>query len=119
VTITVTPSAVPNLAPSVANDSYSVEQGKALAVPAPGVLANDSDLDGDALTATRVAGPSHGTLTLNANGSFSYTPTDGYQGADSFTYRARDGKADSIVATVTITVTPPAVPKVYVPLVSR
>ena len=46
---------------------------------APGVLANDTDPDGDPLTAVLVTGPSHGTLTLNANGSFTYTPAANYQ----------------------------------------
>jgi VCBS repeat-containing protein len=49
--------------------------------------------------------PSHGILVLNLNGSFTYTPTPGYSGADSFTYHANDGQADSNVATVSITVT--------------
>ena len=68
------------------------------------MLANDTDADGDALTAVVVSGPSHGTLTLNANGSFTYTPTAGYYGADSFTYKANDGLADSNVATVSLTI---------------
>ena len=62
-----------------------------LTVPAPGVLGNDSDPDGDPLTAVLVTGPSHGSLTLNANGSFSYTPAADFAGSDSFTYRASDG----------------------------
>ena len=60
---------------------------------APGILANDTDPNGDALTAVLVTNPSHGTLTLNANGSFTYTPTAGYTGPDSFVYRARDAAA--------------------------
>jgi VCBS repeat-containing protein len=50
-----------------------------------------------------VSGPAHGTLTLNANGSFTYTPAANYNGPDSFTYKANDGQADSNVATVSIT----------------
>ena len=76
-----------------------------LTVPAPGVLGNDSDPDGDPLTAVLVTGPSHGSLTLNANGSFSYTPAANFAGSDSFTYRASDGTVSSSPATVTITVT--------------
>jgi VCBS repeat-containing protein len=53
-----------------------------------------------------VANPSHGTLTLNTNGSFTYTPATNYTGTDSFTYKANDGITDSSVATVTITVNP-------------
>ena len=57
------------------------------------MLANDTDVDGDTLT--RVAGhrPGHGTLTLNADGSFTYTPAANYNGTDSFTYKANDGSA--------------------------
>src|SRR6185437_12906686 len=51
------------------------------------------------------SGPAHGALTLNANGSFTYTPAANYNGADSFTYKANDGTADSNVATVSLTVT--------------
>jgi VCBS repeat-containing protein len=73
-------------------------------VAAPGVLANDTDANGDSLTAVLVATVGHGSLTLNANGSFQYTPTAGYSGSDSFTYKANDGRADSNTVTVTITV---------------
>ena len=48
-----------------------------------------------------VTGPAHGTLTLNADGSFTYTPAANYNGTDSFTYKANDGTLDSNVATVT------------------
>src|SRR5256712_648917 len=90
-------------APVAANDSYSTNEDTALTVAAPGVLGNDS---GSAtLTAVLVAGPSHGTLALNANGSFSYTPAANFNGTDGFTYKANDGTADSNVATLTISVT--------------
>src|SRR5262245_42733559 len=86
----------------VANpDSYSVNEDGSLSVAAPGVLANDTDPD--PLTAALVSGPSHGTLTLNANGSFTYTPNVNFHGADSFTYQANDAWSGS-VATVSITV---------------
>ncbi len=70
------------------------------------MLGNDSDADGDSLTAMVATGPAHGALTLNADGSFSYTPDANYHGADSFTYRANDGVADSAEATVTLTINP-------------
>jgi len=99
-------AAVPvNHAPVAVNDSYSATRNTALTVAAPGVLSNDTDADGDALTAAVVANPGHGTLALNANGGFTYTPATGYTGSDSFTYRANDTKANSNTATVTITVT--------------
>ncbi len=104
-TVSVSISAV-NDRPSAGNDGYSTTAGTALVRAAPGVLANDSDIDGDALTAVLATSPSHGTLTLNANGGFTYTPAAGYSGPDSFTYQASDGVATSDPATVSITVTP-------------
>jgi hypothetical protein len=93
--------------PPVANaDAYSTDENSPLILAAPGVLANDADADGDALTAVLVTGPSHGTLVLNANGSFTYTPNSGFNGADGFTYRANDGTDSSGLSTVTITVDP-------------
>ena len=103
VAITVQAVAV-NRAPVATADSYAVNTGTTLTVAAPGVLANDTDADGNALTAVRVSGPAHGTLALNANGSFTYTPVAGYSGADSFTYRANDGTVNGNAATVAITV---------------
>src|SRR5258708_39216638 len=91
--------------PVAVNDSYTTAEDTTLNVSAPGLLANDSDVDGDSLNALLVGQPTHGSLTLNSNGSFSYTPATNYNGTDSFTYKANDGKADSNVATVTITVT--------------
>ena len=101
VTITV------NSAPVATNDSYSVDEDQVLTVTAPqGVLANDTDAEGDALTAELVASTQHGTLTLNADGSFTYTPDADFHGTDTFTYRARDSFSSSNIATVTITVNP-------------
>jgi|GEM_PF-711590 len=82
-----------NTAPvAVADGAYAATEDVALTVAAAaGVLANDSDRNGDALRAVLGSGPAHGTLTLNADGSFSYTPHANYHGADSFTYTATDG----------------------------
>ena len=82
-----------NDAPVAVNDSYTTDEDTPLTWPAPGVLGNDTDVDGDPLTAVLVTGPTHGTLTLNADGSFTYTPAANYNGTDSFTYRANDGTA--------------------------
>lgn len=90
--------------PQAVGNAYSVLAGTTLSVTLPGVLGNDSDIDGNALTALLNTSVSHGSLGLNANGSFSYTPTTGYSGPDSFTYRASDGLATSAPATVTLTV---------------
>jgi uncharacterized delta-60 repeat protein len=73
-----------------------------------GVLFNDTDPDNDSLTAHLVTGPSHGNVTLNTDGSFTYTPVANYGGNDSFTYKANDGQYDSNVATVHLAMnTPP------------
>lgn len=69
-------------------------------------LAACSDVDGDTLAVALVDGPQHGTATLNADGTFTYVPTAGYYGTDSFTYRAIDGRQNSGIAKVSITVTP-------------
>jgi VCBS repeat-containing protein len=103
VTITITPV---NDAPVAVDDSYTTPEDTTLNVALPGVLANDSDVDGDALSAILVSQPTHGSLTLNPNGGFSYMPAANYNGTDSFTYKANDGQADSGIATVTITITP-------------
>src|SRR4029077_1477772 len=86
------------------DDAFSTDEDTPLAVPAPGVLGNDSDLDGDSLTAALVSGPAHGALALNPDGSFSYEPAADFNGVDSFTYRANDGRANSSIATVALTV---------------
>ncbi|HEX4983254.1 MAG TPA: LamG-like jellyroll fold domain-containing protein, partial [Ilumatobacteraceae bacterium] len=95
-------------APVAVDDAYSTDRDTALSVPAPGVLANDTDPENDALTAVLVAGPAHGTLDLQADGSFTYTPEAGYAGADGFTYSASDGTLGSDPASVAITVNAPS-----------
>jgi hypothetical protein len=97
-----------NHAPVANGDGYSLVANAPLTVPAAGVLANDSDPDGDPITAVFVSGPAHGSLALNTDGSFIYTPVVGYTGGDSFTYKANDGQADSNVATVSLAVSPVA-----------
>jgi VCBS repeat-containing protein len=107
-TVSITVNAV-NDPPVAVGDSYSTEEDQALNVSAPGVLANDSDIDEDPLSAIKVSDPSNGSVTLNSNGSFTYTPDPGYVGDDSFTYKANDGSADSNTVAVDITVTPATV----------
>ena len=85
--------------------AYTVIDGKTLTVSAAnGVLANDTNADGGTLSAVLGTTTAHGSLTLNADGSFVYTPNAGFCGTDSFTYTATDGNATSAPATVTITV---------------
>ena len=103
VTITVTPANEP---PVAVDDAYSTEEEKALTVVAPGLLGNDTDADEDALTATVAAAPANGALTLNPDGSFTYTPNADYNGVDRFTYQVSDGILQSAAATVTVTVIP-------------
>jgi hypothetical protein len=95
-----------NDAPVAVDDAYMVEESGELTINAPGVLKNDTDVDGDSLTAILVDDVTNGTLTLNANGSFVYTPTAYFNGTDSFTYKASDGTLQSDLAVVTLTVTP-------------
>ncbi len=96
-----------NQAPVANDDAFSVDEDTALNEPAPGVLANDSDPEMDPIIAVLDAGPANAqSFTLNADGSFDYTPNADFNGADSFTYFVNDGQANSAPATVTITVNP-------------
>lgn len=110
-------SQVVDTPPTDAADWYAVLKDGTLTVTAPGVLANDADVD--AGPTLQVYSPvavdtatAHGTLhSLHADGSFSYTPTAGFTGTDSFTYQATDGFIPGNLVTVTITVVDPAVTK--------
>jgi VCBS repeat-containing protein len=122
-TVTITVTGV-NDPPTAVNDTGTTTEDTTLTVPAPGVLGNDTDPDGDTLTVTAVGSdpsavgtqielyPSGALLTLNANGSYSYNPNGqfnylavGQTATDSFTYTASDGNGGSANATVTITIT--------------
>jgi Ca2+-binding RTX toxin-like protein len=92
-----------NSAPVAAANAYEFE-GSSLTVAAPeGVLANDSDADGDALTATLLYNPSYGALEFRTDGSFTYTPYDTFTGADEFYYYVNGGTGNSQPVKVTIT----------------
>ena len=95
---------VVNRRPVAAADAYSVIGGGTLTVPAPGVLGNDSDPDGDPRTAQVVSPPPGGGLTLNGDGSLTYTAGEDAGGPVTFTYHAFDGYEYSDTVTVTITV---------------
>lgn len=96
----------PPPAPVANADSYSVDRGKTLTVTAAnGVLVNDTDPQSKPLTATLVTSTAHGTLTLNADGGFSYANDSSAATSDSFTYRASNGSSSSSIAPVTIVIT--------------
>jgi len=102
VTITIT-----NAAPVAVNNSYTAVTGQTLSVAAPGVLANDADADGDALTATKVTDSGSGSVNLSSNGGFTFTSGGSFTGLRTFTYRVSDGIAWSGTATVSIQVNAP------------
>ncbi|WP_433748566.1 InlB B-repeat-containing protein [Paenibacillus amylolyticus] len=94
--------------PEAIEDTYTTNQNSTLAESSPGVLSNDSD----GSTAILKSGPMNGTLVMNANGAFTYTPNANYVGSDSFTYSASNPWGTSIPVSVTITIeqtTPPIV----------
>jgi VCBS repeat-containing protein len=89
-----------------------------LFIPAvDGILINDTDADGDTLIASLIPGPMNGTLTLQADGSFVYTPNEGFTGVDSFEYRAYDGQALSDTVSVTLHIVDQ--PWTYLPIIIR
>jgi uncharacterized repeat protein (TIGR01451 family) len=92
------------VAPVAVGDQYSVQEDQSLVETAPGVLDNDDDANCESLTASINTLPAHGTVLLDPEGSFAYTPTLNFHGVDTFTYDASDG-ALSGTGTVTITVT--------------
>ncbi|MEP7762323.1 Ig-like domain-containing protein [Sanguibacter sp. 25GB23B1] len=103
VAVTIT---VANAAPVATPETYVLDEDTTLT--ATTVLANDSDPNGDPLSAVLVAGPSNGVLDLRTDGTFDYTPAGNFNGVDTFTYQASDGTDLSAVTTVTLTVGPVA-----------
>jgi hypothetical protein len=100
VRINVTPV---NDAPDARDDVATTAEDTAVTI---NVLNNDTDVDGDTLTVHRiVSGPAHGSVTVNANGTITYTPVNGYNGSDSFQYEVTDGNGGFDIATVRINVT--------------
>ena len=89
--------------PTAVVDAYNLVEDQEIQVGAPGVLGNDSDLDGDNLVAAIQTTPSNGTLEFESDGSFTYTPNPDFSGLDGFTYGASDGQLTTIAA-VTLTV---------------
>lgn len=94
----------PNQPPVANDDAFDGYKGTPLTVGAPGVLANDSDPNGNPITAGSVTGQTGGTVRLNANGSFTFTPTAGFTGVAGFSYTTSDNQGGTDTATVSITV---------------
>lgn len=113
--IVFTVNAVPNQVPVAVADAFDVVADTDLVVGAPGVLANDTDADGDAVTAGWTGEPAGGVLpgekwTLQPDGSFVYTPPTGYTGTRTWSYEVFDGTTDSPFAPVTFTIAGPMLP---------
>jgi VCBS repeat-containing protein len=104
-TIAVTVDPV-NDAPVATGEPFSTDEDTPLSkLAAAGVLANDTDVDGDTLNAVLMTGPGNASsFTLNPDGSFDYTPNADFKGSDSFTYKANDGALDSNTVTVSLTI---------------
>ena len=96
--VSITVSAPPNHAPTAAADAFQVSPDITSLLA---VLANDTDPDGDSLSISAVSQPAHGTTSISGN-QVAYTPTAGFQGSDSFTYTASDGRGGASTATVSI-----------------
>lgn len=96
-----------NDAPVANNDNYKMDPDSTLTVAAAGLLANDFDIDGDAISVVPSGGPSSGTLTLGADGSFQFTPIASFSGFVTFSYAVTDGSVTSAPASVVIQVSSP------------
>ncbi|MEE8421503.1 MAG: Ig-like domain-containing protein, partial [Dehalococcoidia bacterium] len=104
-TVTINVAGVNDVPVTQSDGTYIALPGVPLDVDAAGgVLANDSDPEGDPLTAAVLTGPAHGTLTLNPDGSFTYTASAFYRGADTFTYSASDGNGGESTNFATLSV---------------
>ena len=104
VTISVEPASPGNQLPTPLDDEYATNQGVSLTIPAPGVLGNDDDPDGDTLTVTGHQAASGGTVTIGADGTLTYTPAADFFGSDSFEYTVDDGNGGTATALVTVLV---------------
>lgn len=107
VTVHVQPANDP---PTASDDAYIVQHNQPLNISAAmGVLANDTDIDGDTLTVSQFTQPDHGALNLVADGSLQYIPDPDYRGTDTFSYTATDGQVESQPALVNLEVGPPQI----------
>lgn len=96
-----------NDAPRVTDDRYLSDENAELAIPVPGVLGNDNDIDSNSITAVLHTPATQGVVSLRADGSFTYIPPVNYRGVDTFEYRAVDSQGAATIGTVRIEVTQP------------
>ncbi len=103
-----TSGSVRNGPPVGVDDAFEVGENRTLEIPAPGVIANDSDPDADPISVALVSATSNGKIVAEEVGSFRYTPDPGFTGADSFRYALEDnqGRSTGLVVDAVITVTP-------------
>ncbi len=95
-----------NDAPVAGNNAASSNEDTAVTLSAAALLANDSDVEGDALTIVGVGNGAHGTAVLNVDGSVTYTPNLDFNGIDTFTYTVSDGHGGTATGEVAVTVIP-------------
>ncbi|MBN9612491.1 MAG: cadherin-like domain-containing protein, partial [Actinobacteria bacterium] len=107
-----------NYAPTALRDEASVRSGTSLLLPLGGVLANDTDLDGDTLTVTGHTAPAHGTATIAGNGEVRYAPSAGFTGQDELDYTVSDG-TETATGTLVIDVTAADAPAAPIALGDR
>ena len=86
------------------DERFSIVQGHTQRITAEDLVGTDTGLNGSVISLQSVNQPAHGSLVLNGDGSYVYSPATGYVGADSFSYRANDGTTNSNIATVNLTV---------------
>src|SRR5262249_27681324 len=103
-----------NRAPVANSDSYSTNEDTVLTVGPPGALSNDTDADANPLAATTPSDPPHGSVTLNSDGSFTYTPDANSNAPAPATYASSDGWGSTATGTVTVNVTAVDAPPVAV-----
>lgn len=101
------------------SDSYTLDQDSVLIISGPGVLNNDLNPNQENLTALTISPPLNGDLAFNTDGSFTYTPYEGWWGNDAFTYQVKTETGEGTIAQVRITVTKPETPLTYMITTSK
>lgn len=106
---------VENQPPATADETYVLDEDQSFQEPAPGVLDNDTDPEGETLTASLESGPAHAdSFGLDSDGAFTYQPAPDFNGSDSFTYSVSDEQNNQATATAHLTVEPVNDPPTFV-----